>query len=236
MKFNYYTVVAWLISSALVEATCNHDNCYRALFPTASPTALTTASAFCTSLDLALDPSTVTGYPTRATSACGNTPSTYMSACTCLDKKSCQAANQPIRNGGFECGLALWRVNTTNRGSYSISAPSHTGKVSFAFATNQMTADFGPPSVQQTTAGLVLGQQYTLHFVTWFSDADAGFIGLVLNGIPRLTDDARDTTCWQVWKLRTYSFTADSKSLTVRFEFLASTGMHTFRLDDVYLS
>lgn len=236
MKLNYHIALVSLVSSTWAKAACNHDNCYRALFPTASSAAVAVASAFCISLHSASDSATVTNYPARATHACGTVPSKYISACSCIDKRTCQAANQPVKNGGFECGLAPWVVNTTNRGSYSVSAPSNTGRLSFAFTTNQMTADFGPPSIQQTITGLTVGRQYTLHFATWFSDADAGFIGLVLNGTPRSTDDARDTTCCQVWKPRTYGFTAESTSLTVRFEFLASAGTHTFRLDDVYLS
>ncbi|KAK4166846.1 hypothetical protein QBC43DRAFT_10884 [Cladorrhinum sp. PSN259] len=62
-------------------AGCNADNCYRALFPCPSPSAVSIASAFCATITA--DGTTATNYPTRAANACGPTPDRYISACRC---------------------------------------------------------------------------------------------------------------------------------------------------------
>lgn len=226
------------ISTVSAASTCNHNDCYRALFPTASPSAISTASSFCQSLSQS--PSgTVTNFPTRATSACGTSLQRYSSACACLGTALCDASQHAsgssVRNGDFECGLTPWIVNTTNRGSSSISGPAYSGSNSFGFTTNQATADFYPPSVQQNVT-VTPGRQYTLSFATWFSDADAGFTGVMLNHQAVFTDDAGDTSCCKVWKPRSITYTPTTASLAIRFEFLASAGTHTFRLDKIALT
>lgn len=236
MKMFNLLTPAIFISAAFAASTCNHNNCYRALFPTASPSAISIASAFCKSLSSST--ATITNFPTRATSACGTSLPPYSSACACLDTALCDASQpsgQPVRNGGFECNLAPWVVDTNKRGNYSVSSPAYTGSNSFGFTTNQTTADNSPPSIQQTVT-VTAGQQYNLSFATWFSDRDAGFTGLVLNGKPVLTDDANDGgQCCNLWKPRWTLYTPMSTSLVIRFEFLASTGNRTFRLDSIAL-
>ncbi|KAK0710435.1 hypothetical protein B0T21DRAFT_352636 [Apiosordaria backusii] len=62
-------------------AGCAADNCYRALFPCPSPSAVSVASAFCATITAS--GTTATNYPTRATNACGTTAARYISACQC---------------------------------------------------------------------------------------------------------------------------------------------------------
>ncbi|KAK3386289.1 hypothetical protein B0T20DRAFT_484852 [Sordaria brevicollis] len=101
---------------------CNADNCYRALFPCPSPSAVSVASAFCATITAS--GTTATNYPTRATNACGLTPDRYISACKCgptcsyttttatstttstTTTTACPSAtpsNGGLINGDFEC-------------------------------------------------------------------------------------------------------------------------------------
>ncbi|KAI1361526.1 hypothetical protein F5Y08DRAFT_16148 [Xylaria arbuscula] len=65
---------------------CNADNCYRALFPCPSPSAVTEAVRFCGTVSA----DSATNYPTRAIDACGTSKDRYISAC------SCPATNCPV--------------------------------------------------------------------------------------------------------------------------------------------
>ncbi|KAJ3566398.1 hypothetical protein NPX13_g7142 [Xylaria arbuscula] len=65
---------------------CNADNCYRALFPCPSPSAVTEAVRFCGTVSA----NSATNYPTRAIDACGTSKDRYISAC------SCPATNCPV--------------------------------------------------------------------------------------------------------------------------------------------
>lgn len=81
---NLKTIVALAVVSLAgisAAAGCAADNCYRALFPCPSPSALSVASAFCATITAS--GTTATNYPTRATNACGTTADRYISACQC---------------------------------------------------------------------------------------------------------------------------------------------------------
>ncbi|KAK4174293.1 hypothetical protein QBC36DRAFT_333920 [Triangularia setosa] len=81
---NLRTTVALAIAALAgvsAAAGCAADNCYRALFPCPSPSAVSVASAFCATITAS--GTTATNYPTRATNACGITAGRYISACQC---------------------------------------------------------------------------------------------------------------------------------------------------------
>ncbi|KAI0433192.1 hypothetical protein F5Y09DRAFT_352206 [Xylaria sp. FL1042] len=71
---------------ALRAPWCNADNCYRALFPCPSPSAVTEAVSYCVTVSA----DSATNYPTRAIAACGTGKERYISAC------SCPATNCPV--------------------------------------------------------------------------------------------------------------------------------------------
>ncbi|KAI1429086.1 hypothetical protein F5Y12DRAFT_591333 [Xylaria sp. FL1777] len=58
---------------------CNADNCYRALFPCPSPSAVTEAVRYCATVS----DDSATNYPTKAIAACGTSRDLYISACSC---------------------------------------------------------------------------------------------------------------------------------------------------------
>lgn len=95
----------FLLSSllSLVSATCNRDNCLRAL--AATPTK---ASSFCATYTKT--PQTATAFPTYG-SFCSNLPSRVSSACSCVVTSTPTSAptcvpspviNAATRNGNFE--------------------------------------------------------------------------------------------------------------------------------------
>ena len=57
-------------------------SCLRALFPTQSPAVYSSDAAFCSTFTASLDTRT-TGYPSKATAACGTAAARYSSACSC---------------------------------------------------------------------------------------------------------------------------------------------------------
>ncbi|KAK4223491.1 hypothetical protein QBC38DRAFT_487640 [Podospora fimiseda] len=125
---------------------CAADNCYRALFPCPSPSAVSVAAAFCATITA--DGTTATNYPTRATNACGPTPYRYISACQCGPTCSTSIAtststststtstttvstcsptptNGGLVYGDFECTpnyLAPWAVSVLDTGVSTILA------------------------------------------------------------------------------------------------------------------
>ncbi|KAI8630807.1 hypothetical protein F5Y19DRAFT_34333 [Xylariaceae sp. FL1651] len=234
------TAAAFLTLGA--NAGCNHDNCYRAMFPCESPLALSTASAFCAQLTA----SPGLPYPSRAVSACGTTVDRYASACTCgpactttiktsttttptptptPTTSTCSTPVQPnvIPNGGFECGLAPWTVQVPDpAASYFIGAPGYLSSNSFQvqFTPPARTPELGvsariisaPVSVQPNVP-------YQLTFWTYFDNLDAGFIGVMFNDVPYYTIDAGDHGSG-AFTLNTVNYTPTNATVTVKFEFL----------------
>ncbi|KAI3321667.1 hypothetical protein HD806DRAFT_503136 [Xylariaceae sp. AK1471] len=232
------------------SAGCNHDNCYRALFPCASPLALSTASAFCAQVTA----SPGLPYPSRAVSACGTTADRYISACGCgpactttiqtsttttttttstttsttTTGISCPTPTQgyAIPNGGFECGIQTWFVQVPDAAaSYFIGAPAQAG-------SNSFQVQYTPPTqgmeggVSARIISLPVRVQpnvpYRLSFWTYFDNLDAGFIGVMINNVVVYTIDARDHGWGGNFTLNTIDYTTknDTDQASVTFEFL----------------
>ncbi|KAH8662358.1 hypothetical protein BX600DRAFT_498902 [Xylariales sp. PMI_506] len=136
-----YLALAVLSALAGVNADCQVDGCYRALFPCESPQDVAHALGFCSAL-----PGRYmyrTDYPAQATSACGDYNITrYLSACACGSPCSSYTA-VPIGNRtttGFitsitsrkSSDMSGWNITTscTSSGSPTIVEHAPTGNVS----------------------------------------------------------------------------------------------------------
>ncbi|KAH8912959.1 hypothetical protein BR93DRAFT_984455 [Coniochaeta sp. PMI_546] len=221
---------------AVVQATCHADNCYRALFPCASPAAVSTAVDFCLTLTAVKALTTTT--PIRATSACGTDPARYSSACSCgptcpttvatsTTTPSCPTPTVGVvPNGDFECGITSWTPDVPDlAATWKLSSPGATGN--FAFEADLLQAPANPEagvSVRVTSATFTVtpGVPYTLTFNSWFDNLLSGFIGVVVNGSPIYTVDATDKGAG-AWHLNTVSYTPTTSTVTIRFEFLFGT-------------
>ena len=99
-----FTVAALFLSLlSFTSATCNRDNCLRALAATPSK-----ASSFCATYTQTTNTATTTSN--LYASACANNPSRVSSACSCVvtAPPKCTPSTVirgPIRNGGFDSYL-----------------------------------------------------------------------------------------------------------------------------------
>lgn len=79
------------------------------------------------------------------------------------------------------------------------------------------------------------GSIYTLSFSTFFDNLDAGFIGVMFNGVPVRTVDARDNG-WGAYHPNQVSWTpaAGVTTAAIRFEFLFVSSVSSIdRLDSI---
>jgi hypothetical protein len=133
--------------------------------------------------------------------------------------------NSLLANGDFECSLAGWTPTRFDpAASGAVTSPGNTGFKSFEVT-------FKPPAVSPSqgtnfhieTDPFVVkpGTTYLLSYSTWFGNADAGFIGVMINGKPKRTVDARDFGA-NVWHGNELAWTAGpaDKTVTVGFDFV----------------
>ncbi|KAL8972144.1 MAG: hypothetical protein Q9197_002918 [Variospora fuerteventurae] len=240
-----------LFAGDIVSATsCNADNCLRALFPTPSPAAYSAAAAFCATYTTTVNTQT-TGFPTRASSACGTATARYSSACSCKPTLSstltssatptptCQPsrpANDAVSNGGFECGLAPWVAKDILNTKHSITSPGDAS--GFAYQFNQLgpqdpDAGLNPAAVYQDLK-LVSGVSYNLRFRTFFDKCttDEGFVGVMLNRSPVYTVDACDKGAG-AFKDNLVQFVATSDQTELRFDFITREDDAVIKIDNV---
>lgn len=238
---------------AVVQATCHADkyalllhssslnaynifSCYRALFPCASPAAVSSALDFCHTLTAGT--ALTTTIPTRATSACGTDPAHYSSACSCgpscptsiITSTTNPACPTPtigvVPNGDFECGITSWTPQVPDSAAtWKISSPGATG--TNAFEADLLSAPATPElgvSVRVTSAAVAVtpGVPYVLAFNSWFDDLLSGFIGVMVNDSPIYTVDATDKGAGS-WQLNEVPYTPTTSTVTLRFEFLFGT-------------
>ncbi|KAK8096182.1 hypothetical protein PG999_014204 [Apiospora kogelbergensis] len=207
-------ILACSISAlGVAEAACNADNCYRALFPCASPAALSTASAYCQTITAS--GTTATNHPTRAVSACGTTPAHYLSACasapptptSTLCPGPSPTPGNVLPNGDFECGLAPWTAEAPH--------PS-----SVAYRVTDSAAGPGRRRAHR------------------FSDPRCGFIGVMVNDEPLRTVDATDHGADRAgsWTANQVDYTPAADSVRVTFEYILGPLLCSVRLDTVSLT
>ncbi|KAK1844393.1 hypothetical protein CCHR01_12973 [Colletotrichum chrysophilum] len=232
--------------AATTLAKCNADNCYRALFPCPSPTAVSSASAFCATITA--NGITATNFPTRATSACGTAPARYISACACgptcpvptPTSTPCTAYGGLLTNGDFECGIAPWTIEVLdpNVKAGLTSASAHSGTTSFEsklLADRPLQEPVTSTRIKSPRVSVQRNVPCRLSFWVWFDNMDAGFIGVMIDGQPKRTIDARDAPGWGVWKEVTVDYTPQNNHVQVTFEFLYGRVASVARLDSVVL-
>lgn len=212
------------------------------MFPTASPTQLSSATAFCRTYTTAINTNTaITQFPTRATSACGSSPPKYSSICSCgvppAPKCTSDTATNLIKNGDFECGLAPWTTYVLDaRTTYKLSSPGYSSNTTFRFdiGPGTSTSDASARLIQ-TTGPLVAGATYTVTFATNIFDGNAGFWGVMVNNQPYRTVDARDQAGPGVWNVNSFDFVSQGGSAEVKFEVITSEPGAIFQVDRVTL-
>ncbi|KAI3558762.1 hypothetical protein CABS03_11472 [Colletotrichum abscissum] len=231
-------------TATTTHARCNADNCYRALFPCPSPSAVSSASAFCATLTAG--GTTATNLPARATSACGTSASRYISACACgptctpSPTPPCGSPSGPnlLTNGDFECGIGPWIVQNLDQNARVgvTSAASHTGTHSFEsrLLYDRNSQD---PVVSARLSTPVFSVQpgvpCKLRFWSYFDNQAAGFIGIQFNGEPKRTLDAGDAGGWGIWKVFEVEYTPVTDKLDITLEFLYGRVASVVRVDGV---
>ncbi|CAG8956532.1 hypothetical protein HYFRA_00003919 [Hymenoscyphus fraxineus] len=246
--FQMKNFIRLVLLAAAVDSTCSPDNCYRALFPCPTPAAISQASAFCATITAS--GLTAKVYPTRATAACGKTPERYISACkcgpTCVASpkiSACTASPTPTAGllyGDFECGIGSWTVQVPDPAAIAgvTTNGPNTGQKSFQvdFHTPAISPELGVSArLTSQKVSVRSGVPYSLEFYTFFDNMDAGFIGVMFNGVPVRTVDARDNG-WGAWHVNRLTWTTASgvTTATIAFEFLfVNTVSSVDRIDSI---
>ncbi|KAB5523124.1 hypothetical protein GE09DRAFT_1065552 [Coniochaeta sp. 2T2.1] len=234
-------ILAVAATANAAVAACNADNCYRALFPCSSPAAWSTASAFCATITAG--GTTATDFPTRATGACGTAPSKYLSACACGPTCTPTPTAPPIcpplglvPNGDFECDLTGWTVQVPDSAAdTSIFSPGNTGSKAFQVHTKSapITPELGVSArIISSTINAAANVPSKLTFASFFTNADAGFIGVIINDAPVYTIDAHDRPAG-VWNTNSIDYNPTTDQIVIKFEFLFGPYPSYARIDTV---
>ncbi|KAL8685978.1 MAG: hypothetical protein Q9218_007429 [Villophora microphyllina] len=231
-------------------ATCSADNCLRALFPTPSPTVYSSNAAFWGTYTTSLN-SMTTGFPSRASAACGTAPSRYSSACSCKPAISSTMAtstsgistctptpaNNIVKNGGFQCGLAPWIASDTSGSMHSITQSGDASNAAYQFNPGLTTEEtFSDPANVKQDLTLTVGADYVLEFRTFFDQCGRleNYVGVFLNNQQVYTIDACEHggVAGQFFD-NTVNFTAAFNPESLRFEFISVELPATARIDNV---
>ncbi|CAF9937432.1 MAG: hypothetical protein HETSPECPRED_000537 [Heterodermia speciosa] len=254
MKFSASAVKLSLGASILLcgpivnaATSCNADNCLRALFPTGTPSAVSSALAFCATYTTTINTAT-TGFPTRATAGCGTATARYSSACSCKPTAtSCPpvvAPNNLVQNGGFECGLPPWTAGDVVNTAHKLSSPGAAGS-NTAYEFDQIgqpgpDSSRNPSFLTQSVPGLTVGAAYKLVFSLFFDacTSNTGFVGVRIGSQGGLTYDACDSGQAAVGKFFQYQlpFTADAATESLRFEFIINRPGAVVKIDNVAIT
>lgn len=222
-------------------------SCLRALFPTGSPAALSSASAFCATYTTTINTAT-TGFPTRATGGCGTATARYSSACSCKPTQTSSPptctptpTNNLVQNGGFECGgLDHWIAADVPNTFHSLVAGDNSPTAYQFFQRGEPQSNIDVASLSQDVSGLTVGAAYTLSFSAYFSTCSTtfGFVGIMLNHQAGFTFDACDYGLAAVGKFYRVStnFTATANPTNLRFEFVIGQPSVTVKLDNIAIT
>jgi hypothetical protein len=219
------------------------------MFPCQSPAAWSTASAFCATVTAG--GSTATNYPTRATAACGPTPDRYLSVCGCgptctptptgpTTTPSASCTPPPtvglLPNGDFECALEPWTVQVPDLAAKtSITSPGNTGSKAF-----QVRLFSSPSTPQMGVSARIISPRIAvaanvpckLKFSAFFDNLEAGMIGVLINGAPVWTIDAKDKGA-NKWVPVAVDYTPQTDYVTITFEFLFGLYPSIDKIDSV---
>ncbi|KAL8835088.1 MAG: hypothetical protein Q9170_003465 [Blastenia crenularia] len=232
-NFQSLVLAFYLSAVGLVgAATCNKDNCYRALFPTNNPAVYSSNSAFCATYTTTINTRT-TEFPSKVTAGCGTDRGRYSSACSCnpglptaTTTSTASCAPTPainlVKNGGFECGLSPWlQVNAyhTEDRLYQSGDNSPNGYVFFEMGPPDLNV---PPSSLSQDVAVTAGRFYVLTYRTRSDGCDVdGSLRVLLNGQVVDTQDVC-TLRSNTYLDRQVGFTATGGSVNVKFEFRTS--------------
>ena len=207
------------------------------MFPCASPSAWSVASAFCATVTTG--GTTATDYPSRATAACGSAPDRYLSACsrgpTCTPSPTASPTPSPtpcietlennlISNGDFECGLDPWRVDVPDLAAHASLSTTTANTGSTAF---QIRLTSSPANPEQGTSAriktpvipVIPGKAARLKFASFFDNLHAGFIGVKINGDAVYTVDAADKGIGD-WHNNSVDYTPTNDTVEIEFDFV----------------
>ena len=219
-------------------------SCLRALFPTQSPAIYSSDAAFCATYTTTVNTKT-SGFPTRATAACGTATSRYSSACSCkptiTSTPTCTPtpANNIVKNGGFECGLSPWIATDSSNSTHSISTPGDASNSAYLFTSGPVSEEtFSDPANVRQDLALRAGAEYELRFRSFFNQCPRGeiYIGVFLNGrnIYQIDSCAHGGVAGQFFD-NTVVFTAETSVAYLRFEFISTEITATAKIDNVVM-
>ena len=168
-------------------------SCWRALFPTATPSLYSSLSSFCNTYTTTINIQS-TGLPARVTQGCTTDRYKISSACSCNPGRptpttlsaTANCAPTPsinlVKNGGFECGLTPWVFTPNNPGySYRFFSVGDNSKY------NIILQGKGPDNntyaeLSQDIAGTV-GQTYSLTYRTTYDYCYVGRDTIILRAL-----------------------------------------------------
>ena len=218
-------------------------SCLRALFPTQSPNAVSSALAFCATYTTTVNTAT-TGFPTRATGGCGTATARYSSACSCKPTTTSTppgcaptpAANL-VKDGNFECGLSPpWvpRILPDNYGK--LSSPGDNSPTAFEYDQYQVPPDFFTVSnLAQNITGLTVGKNYNVTYSAYFGACEPqyGFVGVMPTGSTFDACDRGQAAVGKFFPVDAGQFTASATVQELRFDFVIGIRPAVVKIDNV---
>ncbi|KAL8724270.1 MAG: hypothetical protein Q9166_008040 [cf. Caloplaca sp. 2 TL-2023] len=145
-------------------------------------------------------------------------------------------ANNIVKNGGFQCGLAPWVAADIPNSRHSIASPGDASNYAYQYEQVGPITDDNyqrPASVNQDLI-VTVGQNYVLKFRTFFDKCtqSEGFVGVMLNRSPVYTVDACDFGAG-AFKDNTVTFTPTVSPYNLRFEFIIGENPAQVKIDNV---
>ncbi|KAI4244145.1 MAG: hypothetical protein L6R40_003129 [Gallowayella cf. fulva] len=234
-------------------------SCLRAFFPTQSPAVYSSDAAFCATYTTTVNTQT-TGFPSRATAACGTAPARYSSACSCKPtltstlvsstKSSTTTStasvptctpgrpfNDAVTNGGFECGLSPWIAQDATNSIHAITSPGDASNFAYEFQQRgPLDSTSNPASISQDLI-LTSGVPYNLKFRTYFDRCTNGpsdsAVGIQINFQNVNTVNACKQGPGGVFRDGLYQFYATSDATKLRLQFFAGRTDAVIKIDNI---
>jgi len=114
-------------------------------------------------------------------------------------------------------------------------SPGNTGSKAFEVHTRSapITPEMGVSArIISETINAAANVPCKLTFASFFTNADAGFIGVMINGAPVYTVDAHDAPAG-VWNQNYIDYTPSTDRVVIKFEFLFGPYPSYARIDTV---
>ena len=156
-------------------------SCYRALFPTATPSLYSSLSSFCNTYTTTINIAT-TGLPARVTPGCSADRDRISSACSCnpglpstTTTSTASCAPTPainiVKNGGFECGLDPWVFTAVPGTSYRFFQVGDNSPNALILQGKTAAGTYASLSQNIT---VTIGQKYSLTYRTTTDGCNPG--------------------------------------------------------------